>query len=325
MLMDVAMGEGIHLSQDQAEKLEQKLEVEPDDMESRAKLLGYYWGKRSDEERARRFHHTLWIIANRPDVDILTTSGCFISRTTAREDYEKARELWLKHLKDRPDNLAVLYNAANFFSQYEGEFAVQLFERGRGIEPDNPDWASSIGYQYQRASRHASPEDRKANAANALQEFERAYSLEGSSDYGRFLLLDNLATSAFDAAVVEKSRFYAEKLLQEADSYRGDPHYGTTVHNAYQVLGRVALLDGEVDKAKEHLISAATLSPHALRGLSFPSMSLALELLKLGEKEAVLEYLRLCGKFWNQKRLQEWESQIQEDHIPDFGVFLNWA
>lgn len=52
-------------------------------------------------------------------------------------------------------------------------------------------------------------------------------------------------------------------------------------------------------------------------------MSLAKELLELGEPSVVLEYFDLCNKFW-QPQMQDmtgadqWENQIESGQIPDF-------
>jgi len=55
-----------------------------------------------------------------------------------------------------------------------------------------------------------------------------------------------------------------------------------------------------------------------------PSMSFAREMLEVGEREPVLEYLNLCRSFWkaDQGRLNRWTQEIKEGRIPDFGPSL---
>ena len=53
-------------------------------------------------------------------------------------------------------------------------------------------------------------------------------------------------------------------------------------------------------------------------------MLLAKELLEAGSKEAVIEYLKLCGKFWNQNQIQKWITDIEEGRMPDFGGNLSY-
>jgi hypothetical protein len=53
-------------------------------------------------------------------------------------------------------------------------------------------------------------------------------------------------------------------------------------------------------------------------------MTLAKELLKKGERTAVLEYFGLCSDFWkmgNQK-LREWSALVKDGITPDFGANL---
>jgi len=52
-------------------------------------------------------------------------------------------------------------------------------------------------------------------------------------------------------------------------------------------------------------------------------MSLAKRLLERGRRFAVLEYLRLCGRFWKDSgRLATWEKTIRGGAIPEFGHLL---
>jgi len=54
-------------------------------------------------------------------------------------------------------------------------------------------------------------------------------------------------------------------------------------------------------------------------------MKLANELLGKGQKEAVLEYFDLCGKYWIEgttnplNKLSEWKETVRAGGIPDFG------
>ena len=48
------------------------------------------------------------------------------------------------------------------------------------------------------------------------------------------------------------------------------------------------------------------------------------ELLEKGQRKAVLEYLRLCAKFWSYDRGQiaRWTAEINAGKIPEFGANL---
>ena len=99
------------------------------------------------------------------------------------------------------------------------------------------------------------------------------------------------------------------------------------------VLGQVALREGNIQKAKFHLIESGK-TPGSPQLNSFgPSFVLARELLEKGQKEAVLEYLYLITVFWAnpeiakptyksdaQKKAEQiwkWKQEIKRGKIPD--------
>jgi hypothetical protein len=53
-------------------------------------------------------------------------------------------------------------------------------------------------------------------------------------------------------------------------------------------------------------------------------MTLALELLQKGERDVVLQYFDLCGRFWEMghQSLLGWTAVVKEGGIPDFGANL---
>jgi len=55
-------------------------------------------------------------------------------------------------------------------------------------------------------------------------------------------------------------------------------------------------------------------------------MTLANDLLKTGEKDAVVEYFELCKKFWQMDfgKLDYWTAQVRAGELPDFGANLTY-
>jgi hypothetical protein len=55
-------------------------------------------------------------------------------------------------------------------------------------------------------------------------------------------------------------------------------------------------------------------------------MSLAHDLLVVGEREAVLDYFEACRKFWTdgQDELDIWGMYVRAGRIPDFGLHLKF-
>lgn len=83
-------------------------------------------------------------------------------------------------------------------------------------------------------------------------------------------------------------------------------------------------MDGDVAKAKGHLLSAGDVPGPAVLKSFGPNMLLAKELLKRGERDVVVQYLDSCGKFWQMERgkLEQWKKIIEQRGTPDFGANL---
>ena len=144
------------------------------------------------------------------------------------------------------------------------------------------------------------------------------------TEYERWIALGNVALWTVDAGALDKAKSYAEELLVQSQKFKGDWNYGNAVHKGNLALGRVELRKGNTVAAKQYLLAAGR-TPGSPQLDSFgPNMLLAKELLEAGERDAVLEYLTLCGKFWDLHRgaLVTWERVITEGRTPNFGPNL---
>ena len=109
-----------------------------------------------------------------------------------------------------------------------------------------------------------------------------------------------------------------------ADGYKTDWNYGNAIHKANSGLGRIALRQGDKVAARAYLLASAKSDGSPQMNTFGPNMILAKEMLEAGEKEAVLEYLQLCGKFWSMEdgRLAVWKRMIGDGRKPNFGARL---
>src|SRR5215204_6322611 len=98
------------------------------------------------------------------------------------------------------------------------------------------------------------------------------------------------APQAFNAGDLEKAAILSEDLLRQAESWKKDWNYGNAIHAANVVLGRIALINKEPDKAKAYLLKAGKTPGSPQLNTFGPDMLLASEMLKRGETETVLEY-----------------------------------
>jgi hypothetical protein len=83
-------------------------------------------------------------------------------------------------------------------------------------------------------------------------------------------------------------------------------------------------LNGDRQHAKDYLLASGK-TPGSPQLNSFgPNMTLAKELLEVGEREIVLKYLQLCAAFWTKDSglLVEWRDLIDNGRVPNFGVHL---
>jgi hypothetical protein len=92
-------------------------------------------------------------------------------------------------------------------------------------------------------------------------------------------------------------------------------------HHLHQILGLLDLRNENRRAAKEHLAASAQVESTPILSSFGPSMLLADALLRLGEREAVLEYFEACRRFWRsgESRLEIWTAEVREGRIPTFG------
>jgi hypothetical protein len=147
-----------------------------------------------------------------------------------------------------------------------------------------------------------------------------------TTDEERFYALGDAAKNAFNAKDTLEATKLAIELELLAPTYKQNWNYGNAVQVSNQVLGRIALADGDIEEAKRRLLASADSEGSPQMNSFGPNMLLAKELLKKGERETVLEYFKLCGKFWDmgEEKLAEWSELVKQEKTPDFGANLKY-
>jgi hypothetical protein len=144
----------------------------------------------------------------------------------------------------------------------------------------------------------------------------------GAEGQARRYALDGLAKAALAAGALDKAALYSSQMLAAGSSTDWD--YGNEIHDGNLVRGLIALRSGNIPGAAHDLIEAGK-TPGSPQLNSFgPDMTLAKGLLEAGEKDAVLEYLSLCKKFWKmgEARIDSWTQTIRAGGTPDFTMNL---
>ena len=173
-----------------------------------------------------------------------------------------------------------------------------------------------MGHALLLASKRAEGNDPAVQAAEeALDHFDRAYGL-ADNDIARNRILGSRAQAAFAAGRYDLAKQHAQAML-DAEPILGPD--GDLLHEGNTMLGRIALIDGDVERAKSHLLASGSVPTSPVLGSFGPSMSLASELLALGHREIVLDYFDLFAAFWDRAELRAWRAAITADMAPHFG------
>ncbi len=310
----------------EAEKAERIAATEPDNIDIQTQLLGYYFrGKwqRVPSAKEKHLHLVLELIESKPALPVLGLPQAMLDPISDPAGYAKAKLLWEKQVATHQDNARVLANAARFYFRSDKGLVEELLKKAQELEPTNPEWTRELAHHYRRGIHRRTGPARLDIAAKSLEQFELAVKQfdDPRSTYG---LLEDLAAVAFEADELGKAKQYADRLLELSTSPEFERRTGNAVHHGNLVLGRLALKAGEMDRAKSYLLEAGRTTGSPQLNSFGPNMMLAKELLEHGEKDIVLEYFQLCGKFWEREELDEWAKVIKAGGAPDFGANLRY-
>jgi hypothetical protein len=132
-----------------------------------------------------------------------------------------------------------------------------------------------------------------------------------------------VAARCQDAGIIRSLVPKASTLQRNAENFKTDWNYGNAIHYSNLALGRAALVDGDSTLAAKYLLQAGKTPGSPQLGDYGPDMTLAAELLQCGQRQAVLEYLESCEKFWFNRGkappLREWANVVRGGGTPDFG------
>jgi len=157
------------------------------------------------------------------------------------------------------------------------------------------------------------------NFRRAMNNLEKA-----KTEEKRFYALGAAAKESFVAGSFQSAELYAHDLLTLTPKYTNDWNYGNAVQDANLVLGRIAVREGKISEAKKFLAASGKSNGSPQMNSFGPNMSLALDLLEKGERDAVLEHFMRCRKFWefHPEKLDGWMQEVMAGKIPDFGANL---
>ena len=308
------------LNDEEAADLEAKLLREPDDIVARTRLVRHYYANGLAKSRRAHAEHVVWLIENAPYAYELRHTGLNDIYPSRSEAYAAGREAWRRHVEREPENPVFVARYARFVQRSNRSLYVELLERAHGLDAGNPDLARELGHAYLRASMRSQENAYDAQVAEkALKQFDRAYEL-ADNDIARNSVLRGRAKAAFAAEKYDLAKQHAQAMLDANPALGPD---GNLMHWGNTILGRVALIEGDVARAKSHLLESGKVPTSQVLGSFGPSMTLASELLALGHSKVVLDYFELCAVFWKAEKLNTWRAALNAGQTPDFGN-LTW-
>lgn len=310
-------------SPQEAAKMERFLKQHPKDTDYRLQLLNYYfWSMiKTPSAHAEHERHVFWVIQNLPGEAIAGAPPMSLIPELEAKAIPKAKKLWKEQLAAHPRNMKILENAATFFLKDGSPEGFDLLNRAQTMEPKNPRWPRYAGDVYAELLSSEKEKSREATAKKALAAYERWLQIDTKGREDASLMMP-LPIVAFEAGDQEKAGKYAKKLLELAA--RQKPVDGDAIHKGNTILGRMALRAGDINQAKLYLLASAQTPGSAVLGSFGPNMRLAEEMLAKGERNAVIEYFALCGKFWKDEKLAQWTQEVKAGKPPDFGANVDY-
>jgi len=151
-----------------------------------------------------------------------------------------------------------------------------------------------------------------------MSQYVLAYSAT-TNDEEKAILLWQLPTAAFEAGDLKNARVWALEALNQAVTNQSwtlaDP-----VHHAHIVLGRIALVNGDVTEAKARLAQAGQTSGSPALKSFWSKHDPGKRASGKGERDIVIKYFEECATFWkDQGKLQQWTAKVRAGEIPAFG------
>ncbi len=264
---------------------------------------------------------------------VCATEGKHDEQMVSEEKRTELDALGKRMVSEEDDGYFLLQFVAN-----DPQVALSKALEAQKIVPGNLGWYYVVAMVYASDSFKAKtmdPQQRKEHFVKVLSylkesrtNLEKAlHSSKSAEEKEGLRMMENDMDLYIAWVSVETGDLKEAKRLAEERLRNMTVEDGSTINSANTILGRVALKEGDMKKAKEYLQrSAQTIGSPQLNSFG-PSFLLARELLEHGEKKAVLDYLERISLFWIQpsdrtaeeKRMlmEKWKKAIESGDVPD--------
>ncbi|MEO8706398.1 MAG: hypothetical protein ABI867_40585 [Kofleriaceae bacterium] len=288
-----------------AARYEGDLATNPDDAETRVKLIAHY-ANAPFELRPRMTPHILWMLDHHPLVHLEAYTLFYAALDP--EGFVAIRARWVR-LLDGCSDPRWFARAAEFLRTDDPELAHQWIDRAVELAPDDWRWRAARASSFERRVR-AHPDAARAAFADRDAALQRVTSVGD-----RYECLIEVASAARVLADWERARTAATAVLVLASdpAVVGRFQHGIGVHVAHSILGQVALHANDVALAVDHLrTSGAWPKSPPFR----PEQALAAALFERGQLAVVRWYIDACERFVGAAIAEGWRQLLAAGENP---------
>ena len=316
----VLLQAGRDFSLEEAVAAEARVEVAPQRVAERLKLVGFYWYQscRSDDFADKWCHHVLALIRHYPSAEFLRMGWFANPVRCSRDTLARIRDEWLKQVELNPASVQILDRAACFFATFDPPVADELFGQSCELDGDEGRWA------FRKALLLSSQIKRglidSDQIAAKIKELEQTR-FEQSDVKGASYVFAELAGCAFAAGFDDDAFRLANMSVNSAEPSSGSDAFDDPLHVANILLGRMAIRSSDKKEAARYLLDSARVCRSVHPEPVGPDVVLAGELLAAGERDTVEEYFTTCAGLWleGRKLLMGWADEIKRGQTPDLS------
>jgi hypothetical protein len=294
------------------------------------KLIYQYYikGSRSAEARQKHFELVLELM----ETEELSFAPVNPNTSAPDEEYEETyrrlADAFSAALARDPERPLTLRNYCGFFCQRDPGRALEAAEKLVHLEPDHATNHMLNAYARERLVREIDDEDEKRrHHEKVLDSLNKVMSLRGGDLAVRDTTLGKIAWLAYRLGHEQEARDAAGRALEASARILSEPGLRPAagpelMFDAHSVLGLLALDQGDVTAASEHLLASVESPPTSQ--LHFVVLDLGRRLLALGASSSVREFaerLRVavgCGPW--QRHAAEFRAEVARasaERLPD--------
>jgi tetratricopeptide (TPR) repeat protein len=148
-----------------------------------------------------------------------------------------------------------------------------------------------------------------------MASYEQALKLAEATDE-RASLLDDASEAALVLGDAAKAKQWALALLDRASDPGAKGAWAQ--HRGHVLLGLIAMQEGDVATARDHLAASARLRVSPFSQGREPATALAAALARRGQPGAALSYLDACRPLWpaGAGRMDAWRAALRVGSVP---------